>query len=514
MGVWRRLRLFFRRLFLGWDRSLTRSWQTFSRVLIRLFYGVWGWSRARNWLYLLQGIPAIAATATVIVLMVRWAGVPAQEIEARYQERAGGAAKAKDFPTALVCYERLAALGRDRPENLYELAVALEAQGERERAFEIMEQLAPVERNGHGPAHLWLGIHYWEGLGQPENRARAEAHLQRALQAGLPDIDAAHGLLGDLYAQTGRANLAEPHLERAVKTRPHLRLRYAMVLASQGKKARAGDEARLAANFFKTHAQADAANHGARLAWADAVTFLEDFPRALEILAEGHHLSKDSAFQASMSQVMAAWHFYAVRTQPDDVALQWSLLEKGLQLDSSNVRLLDRLVKLMGNSPEDGQRARAVMHKVLVKGEATATTHFLLGMDAWQQGDAAKAEMHWERANQMSPNLPMVANNLAWVLASAQNPDLKRALDLSQRVVEKYPNEPGYRDTRAHIYMKMGDWDKALPDLEWILINRPGFPTVHASLAEVYTQLGDAGLAAEYRRQAELRDKARKGASK
>jgi tetratricopeptide (TPR) repeat protein len=514
MSALRRLLLFFRRLFRGWDRTLARGWQGLSRFIMRLFLVTWSWSRARNWLYLLQGLPALLAAAAVIALAVRWSGLSAQEIEARYQDRAGAAAKAKDFATALVCYERLAALGRDRPENLYELAVALEAQGQGERALQIIDQLAPAERNGHGPAHLWLAVHYWNALGQAQNRALVEAHLQRALQAGLQDPDAAHGLLGEVYAETGRPNLAEPHLERAVKTRPHIRLRYAMVLAAQGKKSRAGDEARLAANFFRTHALADAANHGARLAWADAVTFLEDFPRALEILAEGHHLSNDKAFQTSMSQVMASWHFYVVRAQPDDVATQWSLLEKGLQLDSSNIRLLNRLVQLMGNSPQDAERARTVMHKVLVKGEATATTHFLLGLDAWQQGNAGKAETHWERANQLSPNLPMVANNLAWVLASSSQPDLKRALQLSERVVEKYPSDAGYRDTRAHIYMKLGRWRDALADLEWILVANPSFPTVHESLAEVYAQLGEPGLAAEHHRQADSRDKARKGRPK
>jgi tetratricopeptide (TPR) repeat protein len=455
-----------------------------------------------------QSVPALAAVTAVVVLILCRLSLPAQELAARYQERAAAAARAKDYATALVCFERLADLGNDRPENLYEMAVALAQRGQPEQAFEVMNQLAPLDRTGYGPAHLWQALYHWkEGLANPEYRKRAEEHLEKALTAGLPDPDAAHGLLGELLAQSRRPEEAEPHLEHAVRTRPHLRLRYAQVLAAQGKKGRAADEGKLAANFYQARAKADAANKGARIAWSECVAFLEEFPQALEILADGLNLTGDRDYRAAMARVYAAWHLFLVRTAPDDVAKQWQLLENGLRLDGTNPVLLNRLVGLMGKGADDADKARAVMQKVLVDGSAPATSHFLLGMDAWQQGDAAKAELHWGRANELAPHMPVVANNLAWLLAHAAKPDLPRALGLINRVIDQFPQELSYRDTRAHVYLKMQRWRDALTDLEWVRGRDPNFPGIQASLAEVYTGLGMRDLASKYRQAAEARAK-------
>jgi tetratricopeptide (TPR) repeat protein len=510
MTALRRFWFSLRRSLKSWNRALAASLRGCGRLGIRLFHAAWGWGRTRSWRYLVQGLPALLALAVMLVVLARWMSLPAHEVAARYQERASAAAKSQDFATARVCYERLAANGRDRPENLYELGLALAAQGQPERAFEIMEQIAPIDRKAHAPAHLWLAIYYWKNLSDPKNRKRAEEHLELALQGDLPDPDAAHGLLGELHAQNGSLDKAAIHLEHAVRTRPHVRLRYAVVLAAQGKKALATDEAKQVASYFKTRAQADVKDHVARVGWAETLAFLEDFPQALQVLADGHHLTGEPLYPPVMGRVVAKWHHFVVASKPDDTATQWTLLEKGLQLDSTNVDLLDRLVQLMGRTEEEAAKARVLINKVLSKGEATATTHFLLGMDAWRQDDAAAAELHWERAIQLSPNLPMVANNLAWLLAHNKNPDLPRALDLSTRVIEKYPNDLSYRDTRARIYMKMARWRDALPDLELILARAPTFPGINRALAEAYGHLDRHQLAAEHRHMAEVSEKKRK----
>jgi tetratricopeptide (TPR) repeat protein len=512
MVALKRWSLFLRRSARGANRTLAAAFRATGRVGGRCLTVVWAWGRARSWWYLAQGLPAALALVAVLGFLVRWMSLQAHEVDAWYQERATAASKAQDFPTALVCYERLAASGNDRPENLYEMALALAAHGRPDRSFEIMDQLAPIDRPGHGPAHLWLAVNYWRDLGDPQSRKRAEAHLVRALHAGLPDPDAAHGLLGELYAQSGRFEEAEIEFEHAVKSRPHVRLRYAVVLAAQKKKARADDEAKHAANYFKTRAQADVRDHLARIGWAEALAFRESFPQALDVLAEGHHLTNDAVYPVAMARVIATWHQHVATNKPDDTATQWNLLEKGLQLDSTNVELLNRLVRLMGQTETEAKQARALINQVLSKGEATATTHFLLGMDAWRQGKSAEAEIHWERANQLSPNLPMLANNLAWLLAHRKDPDLPRALNLSNRVIEKHPQDPNFRDTRARIYIKMGRWRDALPDLEFALTRAPNLPGIHTALAEVYGQLGLRDQADEHRRRADEAEKKGKAA--
>ena len=518
MRAFKRISMAFRQFFKHWDRTVALFFKGVFWQFKRLTLVTGSWLRRRSWLHLAQGMPALGAASAIVVLMVMYLGLPAHEVEARYQERAATASKAKEFPTALICYERLAALGQDRPENLYEMALALEAQGQPDRAFEVMLQLAPIDRTGYGPAHQWLALRHLKKMGDSKERKLAEAHLVRALDAGVPDPDAVHGLLGEVYFRSGRLDDAEKHLERAVKSRLHMRLRYAQVLRAQDKKGRAIDEGKKAAQYFQTRASVDVNDRFSRIAWAECVTFLEEFPQALAILKEGLDLTNDTEYRAAMARVYLAWHIFVLAKEPENRATQWSLLEKGLQLDGTNPQLLDRLVGLMGQGGDDAEKARAVMRTVLAKGEATATAHFLLGLDAWQRDDKAQAEIHWERAYELSPNLPDVANNLAWLLAHAGNGDPPRALKIIEQVLAKFPQNPAYRHTRASIHMKMAKWRAALSDLEYVLQRDPNHPGIHGDLAEVYEHLENMqALAAEHRRLAEAaqtREKKRKAANK
>ena len=79
---------------------------------------------------------------------------------------------------------------------------------------------------------------------------------------------------------------------------------------------------------------------------------------------------------------------------------------------------------------------------MLIKGQALVTAHLLLGYDAWEHGRADEAKLHWERAFEADPQSSVVANNLAWALASGQAHELKRALDLVAL---------GWRQVQRHI---------------------------------------------------------------
>jgi tetratricopeptide (TPR) repeat protein len=320
-------------------------------------------------------------------------------------------------------------------------------------------------------------------------------------------------MLGELYALTGKWEQAALHLARAVESRPHLRLRYATALDAMDKKLQAADQAKLAASFYRTRAEADIKDKAARGNWAEALAFQQDYAQAMSVLRDGFHLTGDIAYRPAMARVCLAWHLNVAKNKPDDVAQQWNLLQNGLELDSTNPQLLDRLMSYLGRGGKDADKARALIQGTLAKGEATATTHFLLGMDAWERDDKKEALVHWEQANKLSPTTPVIANNLAALLALQQKPDLPRALKLIDLVVEQVPNNPVYRETRGQIYIKMEKWREALTDLEMALTRDPNFPGLHASLAEVYARLEVPALAAEHRRLAEALEKKRKAAT-
>src|SRR5206468_1889715 len=122
-----------------------------------------------------------------VVVSLRYS-ISKEDLEARYQEKAQAAFKSQKFALSLVCYERLASMGLDRPENAYEMAIAQGsgAQGDPMKTLKIMSQLAPADQIGYARAHLYQAFHYMNNRGnlsQAQQRKLIETHLKHAIDA-------------------------------------------------------------------------------------------------------------------------------------------------------------------------------------------------------------------------------------------------------------------------------------------------------------------------------------------
>jgi tetratricopeptide (TPR) repeat protein len=477
-------------------------------VLGRLAF--WSWRRfVRWWLsrqprLLLGGLPALLAGLGALAWTAVCLAVPAEEVEARYLDQAKVSFAAKDYAGAQTCYERLAPLGKERPAVVYGLARTAEALGQPGRAAALMDGLAPRQGQGYGPAHVWQAARL---LGTApltaEDRDLAESHLHRALDGELDDREAAHALLGEIYLATRRLDKAEPHLLKAAKTKPQVRLRLAVLYAMRGDLGRARAEAKLAVGYFRAWAKADLQAHRARVRWADALAFLEEFPEAVAVLQEGWNATHEPAYRLALAGAYAAWADVLARDPKASMDQRLRVLEQALAWSPDNPALLERLLAATRVGGADADKARATLRGLLAGGRAPASVHFALGLDAWERGRADEARLHWERALELAPHLAEVANNLAWLLARADPPDLPRALELVNRALERVPHEPRFLDTRGHILARTGKWKEALDDLEKVLLRGGDGPDLHRTLADVYAHLGDPGMAAEHRRRAE-----------
>jgi Flp pilus assembly protein TadD len=483
------------------------------RLVFRLLAGMQLWWRARNFRRLLGGLPALLAGGAALALVTLGLLTPAQELEARYLEQAKSSFKAKDYAAALTCYERLACGGEDRPEVLYGLALAAEALGQDDRAAALMNGLAPADRQGYAQAHLWQARHL---LSAPEPsaqaRAEAEAHVLHALDGELEDRDAAHALLGELYVANGQFDQAQLHFAKAVRTRPRVHMRLAVLYAQRGDRERARGEAQLAISYYQARAKADLQDREARVRWADAKAFLEDFPGAAGVLEEGWAATHDDVYRVALARVYLAWADFLGRDGKADPGDRLRLLERGLAYNPADQGLLDRLLAATRVQGPEADKARADLQGLLARGEAPAMVHFALGLDAYQHGNLDQARVHWERAQQLDPRAPTIANNLACALLEGKNPDLPRALDLANLALQRSPNDPNFRDTRGRILARMGKWQESLADLEAALPGSPDNPRLHQALAEVYDHLGVRDMAARHQRLAEEHQPEKKAA--
>jgi tetratricopeptide (TPR) repeat protein len=458
------------------------------------------WCLSRDWRVLALGLPALLAGGAVLALVWLAASTPSGELRTRYRREGKAAAARKEYDRALTCFERLAPESADSPELLFQLALTAERVGQTDRAVGLMSELAPHTRQGYSPAHLWWARQLLLMAQQSDkSKAAAEIHLVRALDGELDDPTEAHGLLGQLYAERGRLDDAEFHLNKAVKVRPYLRLWLARLYAKRKDVARARQEAQLAVNFYRGRAKNELNNHEARLTWADALTFLEDFLDAVAVLEEGLSATRLPIYRTALARVYLAWYEDRKRADAKPGEL-FELLQKGLAHDPTDKDLLNRLLARLNTLGKEADDARAALEKQLASGRATAYTHFALSVHAFARDKQDEGRFHLERAHELDPQLAVVANNLAWSLAQQPQPDLPRALRLANLALEQEPKNAQFRDTRGHIYLKMGRQKEAVADLEAALARNPTSAPLHRALADAYEKLGNPRLAAEHRR--------------
>jgi tetratricopeptide (TPR) repeat protein len=95
-----------------------------------------------------------------------------------------------------------------------------------------------------------------------------------------------------------------------------------------------------------------------------------------------------------------------------------------------------------------------------------AVTHFLLAEILRAQDEAAEAVQHYREALRIRPDFPEALNNLALMLATSKEADIRnaaQAIPLAERVCElTFHGTPGYLSTLAVAYAAAGRFDDAI----------------------------------------------------
>jgi len=98
--------------------------------------------------------------------------------------------------------------------------------------------------------------------------------------------------------------------------------------------------------------------------------------------------------------------------------------------------------------------AVAQYNKVLEK-RASAQVYTMLGILEDGRGNITAAEAAYRKALEITPETPIAANNLAWLIVET-NGNLDEALQLATMAVGKNGQVAGYYDTLAYVYLKKG----------------------------------------------------------
>ena len=481
----------------------------------RALLGGWTGRRGRD---LLWGLPALAAGAAFAGLAAT-AGVRARALDEDYRLAADAAFDADDPAAANLYYRRLAELDGGSPRTRFRLAETYDGLGQADAAADLLAGLTP-DSGGYPPAHKALaerlldpasaggvdgGADGGAGAGGPDappdprRVAAAHRHLLLARRGDPADTDVAVRL-AQLYVDAGAAARALPLLTEVAPARPELHLDAGLLAARLGEGAAARRSFEAAAAHFAGVVGDDPADAPARRRWATCLVNLGRLDDAAAVLAAG--AGRDRPAFAPLLAEVRTLQYDAVTKAGGAPALRLALLREALRLNPAEVRALVRLIAFADGGGKGGAsaaEAAELLRGLLAAGEVPAAAHLALGTRAWAGEDEDAAVFHLERAYALDPSLGPVANNLAYVLAARDAPDLDRALRLMNAAVDRWPDVPDYRDTRGQILHRLGRDAEALDDLERALAGGVRTPETHRTLAAVYDGLGRPELAARHR---------------
>lgn len=453
----------------------------------------------RKWSHLFVGIPALAFALGGVAFTLS-ATANQRNLGQKYWQQALAAIGRSDYQAAQIYLSRASDAGDvDSREVQFALAVVYGELGYAGRAMEVFQQLAPVNRSGFGKAHRHLAIL----IGSQNDPARGNEtlaawlwHLTHADQQESAPIQESWG---KYYLAVDDLRSAILAFGRAASQYPQLYLTIANLQQRLGQVEMRVETLKRSRLRFSEKVTENPYDRDSRVIYATTLLALGELTEAEQVLRTGLRLDPDGPFRTLLAATFVQLHDKLMDRGSDYHAEALQQLRNALEFDSNFGPAMSRL---MGYAQVDDSaipELEKMLNEVLASGRGTALAHLALSNLAWLKKDQDVAAFHLEQAIGLDANMPVIANNMAWLLAHDDPPELERALKIADAVIEDYPDNPRFLDTRGTVLVKMQRFQDGLVDLEKALPGMPDRGTIHAKIAEAYEQLGMTALAKTHR---------------
>jgi predicted Zn-dependent protease len=487
------------------ERPLNRLGQIVRHIPLALFWWAWScvlltgriaggsWHDFRAWLRfgqgytLMRGLPALLVCAAVVwaLLVPSFFRLPRSVL---YRQLLDVAIRAGDLEEAELCAERLVRETKGNPAYLFTYACILGDKGERGRCLAIMQQLAPPDSPGYGPAQLGLAQLL---ISQKDQTADTKKEIEnRLLLASRNESTsrAAETLLIRFYCGTGNFEKAEGYLGTANAATADAQLGLAMAFAAKGEHEKSMNHASLARQYFSSVVRNEPTNAEARLQWAQSAALMGDTAQAAAILEQGYQLTRAPGYRASLSRLFLAWAHFAGADPARNVD-RIILLAKSVQCDDSNPMVVRTLLDTLPIDRPDANDIRSALDKAIAENNSPVILEIFLAVDSMLKKDAKEAAERFELARTADPQCSRILNNMAWTMGNTRPERLSLALDLIDRAVAQAPDQIRYLDTRGQILAKLERWQDAMADLQKAKQVLPDNKDLQETLARVSTHL-------------------------
>lgn len=488
-------------------------------LLQQLWSVLVAWWQIRNFRYLIQGLPALAAIIFIIIVSAYTFLRADDGLQELYVRQANDAKMRADKQKARLCLERLMQLqyvgDPRRLETQFDLGKLAEELGQKQRSRSLLSELAnPDNDEGFAAAHLERAkMIYYNQKRQKDDLTLVEKHLRRALKKQ-PENKEVNAFMGLLLADQGRMDEAITFLLKSHPNDVGARLALGRIYKLQGNHQQAQLYIEPVIAFLKSHASGEIDDISYRLRLADAHMQLDEFDDAIKALETGYSLKKSDFFRMALSNCYTNWYkrLMPMPVTPERERLKLECLVKALDWDNTNVQAINLMVYYMGNSGTDLQQRDHAHRLLMAQRGSNPYLHMWLGDKLRIEGKIEECAKEWDLAFKLNPNSSILANNFAWILTQGSEspvrlqPDLMKAERIINEVLSRTSREdknyPWYLGTRGTIYLKMGRYEEARADLV-AATQRPGSDNdfnLHKQLIEVYDRLRMPTMADNHRK--------------
>lgn len=178
--------------------------------------------------------------------------------------------------------------------------------------------------------------------------------------------------------------------------------------------------------------------------------------------AKGHaRIDELIAASAGNSDVLAGLHYLksTIFAAEKNTAAEESELTQSIAADENYLASYSAYAALLVS--ENRTEEAIAQYQKAVDKKPSAQVFTLLGILEDARGNMAEAEKDYRRALEITPDSPIAANNLAWMIVDTSG-NLDEALQLATAAVAKNQAVAGFYDTLGYVYMKKGLFSPAV----------------------------------------------------
>lgn len=428
----------------------------------------------------------------------------ADDIEYRYRQGAQAAMDANDIPRAKTFFSRIVNEQELSNQDRLNWAMILSNTGESARAQQILDELAPEDRLGYVPAHRVKALGLANLLG-PKQDAETLRSLRAQLEFASDNSPQINHAWAKYYLAVEQSDTALGYLGAAARTDPQFLIMIANINELNGRQPARDRALRQAEEEYRRLLVQDPLDTRIRVTLARVIARLEKYGEAEQTLLTGLRLNSDSYLQQATADYYVMRYDLAARAGKPFGEL-FKFLQQALIHDGSQLSIYERLIQLYQRQGDNAEAKtiKDTLLRAVASDQPSAMAHFAMSNLYWGEGNFKNAQWHVEQAYDLDPKSAFVINNLAWMLAHQENPDLERAVSLAETVLDTAPNDSRFLDTYGSILLLQEKYDQAIKSLQKALPtdNQEVSRSVHKKLAACYQAIGQTELAKMHSEQA------------